>query len=101
METQTKETGTETKIFKSGQGAKPLRYWKDRFRHYRIINEREVAVIYISRDKKETSVSKHRSSKGVSSFFRAIVDGNKRRGHESTEEEYKTALKIALKIINK
>ena len=101
MKTAIKENGTVTKTFKSGQGAKPLRYWKDSAHHYKIINEREVIAIHISRDKKEMSVNKYRSLKDVSLFFYEIVNGNKRGYYESTKEEYKTALKTALKIINK
>lgn len=91
----------KTKTFKSGLGVKAQRYWKDESHWYRIVSECEVITIYISYDQKEATIHRYCSLKNVSLFLGELMDGNKNNYCELTEKEYKTTLKLAIKILNK
>ena len=98
METLTKENGTVKKTFRSGQGVKAQRYWKDAAHWYWIRSEYDLVTIHIGG--KSASIDRVAFENVKSYIIEMIISEYKHNFVESTKDEFEGAYKKALKIIN-
>ena len=92
---------TETKTFKSGQGVKAQRYWKDATHFYKIINEYDLITVYYDRHNAEKALIERTYFKNLTSIIvETLMSEDEHFYEESSKKEFDEAFEKALKIIN-